>query len=427
MKISKIDFPQKIIAFVVTIFATSASLIIYVFPSSLLRIIILGILIVFVLYSILQRGLVLPKRSISVLFLAAIYMVNNYYIQNHVYTSVLTFFSMLLLCIDAEYKIEWARYTLQMSRWIYWFYAVCTIAFYFMPSFYLGKVVPIFPEAANRLRQWYLSGCMAGMTSHYSTNAMLLTVGLVIESVHLLGQKKKNYIPIVVMAVALLLTGKRGHIVFFLMAFYLLIYFYNSDKKKSRIFIMIGVVLVTLVLGSVVLAVFPVLGNFIVRFRETVASGDVTQNRVIFWNLALQWFREHIFFGIGWCQFQNMCLRTTQYAAHVHNVYLQLLCEVGIVGSIIYVGWMVFNLFSAIRLYQGIRKKEYFVSKEDEYLMAFALCFQLFFLLYCITGNPLYDEEMYIPYFMSCSICVFYNRKQRLQYNILKNMKGGNL
>ena len=420
MRISKKDFPQKIIAFVVTIFATSASLINYIFPSSLFRMVILGILIMFVLYSILQRGLVFSKRSIPVLFLASVYMDNNYLLQNHVYVSTLTFFSVLLLCINAEYKIEWARYTLQMSRWIYWFYAVCTIAFYFMPSFYLGKVVPIFPEAANRLRQWYLSGCMAGMTSHYSTNAMLLTVGLVIESVHLLCQNKKNYIPIVVMAVALLLTGKRGHIVFFLMAFYLLLYFYNSDKKKSRIFIMIGVVLVTLVLGSVVLAVFPVLGNFIVRFRETAASGDVTQNRVIFWDLALQWFRAHILLGIGWGQFQSMCLSTTGYAAHVHNVYLQLLCETGIVGSVIYVGWMAFNLLSAISLYQGIRKKEYSVSKEDEYLMAFSLCFQLFFLLYCITGNPLYDEEMYIPYFMSCSICVFYNRKQRIQYNILK-------
>ena len=414
MRISFKDFPQMIIAFVITIFATSASLIIYIFPSSLIRIVILGILIVFVLYSILQRGHVITKQSIFVFFLAAVYMVNNYFVQNHVYASVLIFFSVLLLCIDAEYKIEWVRYTLHMSRWIYWFYAVCTIAFYFMPSFYLGKVVPIFPEAANRLRQWYLSGCMAGMTSHYSTNAMLLTVGLVIESVHLLGKKKKNYIPTVVMAVALLLTGKRGHIVFFLTAFYMLLYFYNSDRKKSRIFIMIGIALATLVLGAVVLTVFPVLGNFIVRFRETIASGDVTQNRVIFWNLALQWFREHIFRGIGWGQFQSKCLSATQYAAHVHNVYLQLLCETGIVGSIIYVGWMVFNVLSAISLYQGIRKKEFSVSKEEEYLMAFALCFQLFFLLYCITGNPLYDKEMYIPYFMSCSICAFYTRKRRL-------------
>ena len=27
---------------------------------------------------------------------------------------------------------------------------------------------------------------------------------------------------------------------------------------------------------------------------------------------------------------------------------------------------------------------------------------QIFFLVYCFSGNPLYDPQCYIPYFMSC-------------------------
>ena len=31
---------------------------------------------------------------------------------------------------------------------------------------------------------------------------------------------------------------------------------------------------------------------------------------------------------------------------------------------------------------------------------------QVFFLIYCLSGNPLYDPQCYIPYFMSC-VAVF--------------------
>ena len=33
---------------------------------------------------------------------------------------------------------------------------------------------------------------------------------------------------------------------------------------------------------------------------------------------------------------------------------------------------------------------------------------QIFFLLYCFTGNPLYDKETYIPYYMACMIFLHY-------------------
>jgi len=40
--------------------------------------------------------------------------------------------------------------------------------------------------------------------------------------------------------------------------------------------------------------------------------------------------------------------------------------------------------------------------------MNFSLAMQIFFILYGFTGNPLYDREMFVPYFIACAISVNY-------------------
>ena len=40
---------------------------------------------------------------------------------------------------------------------------------------------------------------------------------------------------------------------------------------------------------------------------------------------------------------------------------------------------------------------------------------QIVFLLYGFTGNPLYDREMFVPYFIACAISVNYaNNRERM-------------
>ena len=36
--------------------------------------------------------------------------------------------------------------------------------------------------------------------------------------------------------------------------------------------------------------------------------------------------------------------------------------------------------------------------------MVFSVSMQVFFLLYGFTGNPLYDKEMYFPYYIACAV-----------------------
>ena len=71
-----------------------------------------------------------------------------------------------------------------------------------------------------------------------------------------------------------------------------------------------------------------------------------------------------------------------------HNVYIQVLCEMGIIGFVLYTGAII------LLLKYTIKALKYF-SKTQEYQYKYAamlsFCFQIFYLLYSLSGNCLYD------------------------------------
>ena len=50
---------------------------------------------------------------------------------------------------------------------------------------------------------------------------------------------------------------------------------------------------------------------------------------------------------------------------------------------------------------------EYYTN-IDYFLMYFSLAMQIFFIFYGLSGNHLYDREMFVPYFIACAISVNY-------------------
>jgi O-antigen ligase len=94
-----------------------------------------------------------------------------------------------------------------------------------------------------------------------------------------------------------------------------------------------------------------------------------------------------------------------------HNVYLQLLAEVGILGFLIFIFIFLYSLIKTISLFRNIGNNEIHLTDDYHYYLSFSLAMQVYFLVYCLSGNPLYDAQVFYPYVVACAI----------SYSIIRN------
>ena len=303
---------------------------------------------------------------------------------------------------------EWIPKALNLLLMADTFYAIVTIFFFFNRGLYSSVAAALFPAAYSQLMEWYEEGCMAGLTSHYTINGILLATGGLLGFCNILEgglskrKKRRAIIQFLIIVVGLLLTGKRGPIVFMATAAFLVYYYHNADKPKGRLFKTLGFVLVILCVFFIASSIFPALGVFVNRFISLSESGDLTLGREKYWQLAIDQFKEHLIFGIGWGQFEVLAEQNYAKVADAHNNYLQLLCETGVIGFGVFLSFALMTLIRTIGTYQKTVRRE--IRDVQTCSLAFAVGFQIYFLLYAFSGNPLYTVTVYIPYFLACTI-----------------------
>jgi len=213
---------------------------------------------------------------------------------------------------------------------------------------YTNIIVNFFGEERKEvLLDHYNRGWIPGLANHYSSNGMYLSVSTIIFSVLFFNSSSKNktfqLILFILSIIALLLTGKRAHFIFSIFSIFVIYYFSSKIKRGKMIYIICSLficVLVTLLGYTLV----PRLFSFIDRFKDTISSGDVTMGRIDTWKVAYSVFRNNAFFGIGWNEFSSIA-PFYNVTINVHNVYLQLLCEVGIFGAIAYFHYLYGHYF----------------------------------------------------------------------------------
>ena len=298
----------------------------------------------------------------------------------------------------------WMKKMVSSWRYLYFIYIAFTI-YMFLDSSAINFVCNLFPDAASTILNQYHNAGIPGLTKHYSTNGMLLAVGTMIFGSYALTEKRRSdYLLFLISVAALLLSGKRAHTVFGLAALYLCYFAYNSNAKKSRLVKGIGVLLGALTVFAVASYCVPALATVVFRFIDTAETGDMSVGRVDVWLKAFSMFDNHSLVGIGWGQYVNQ----GGWFWNIHNIYIQLLVETGIIGFIIYCGWFLFHLVRTWSMYSKMRVNPEDYTNIDYCLMNFSLAMQIFFILYGFTGNPLYDREMFVPYFIACAISINY-------------------
>lgn len=257
---------------------------------------------------------------------------------------------------------------------------------------------------------------MPGLTSHYSTNGVYLGLGLVffvsdyIENIKRSKDARIKVIcKILVVLFALILTAKRAHILFALMASFAMYYVYNSNKKMSRWIYISAAVLGLLFVFLIGAQFVPALENVLNRFVYA-DGGEVTNGHIWFWKFALKLFSESPIIGVGWGGFKHEYFKvigrygSTSDWVDAHCVFIQLLCEQGIVGLSLFLIATLTGLKNTWKTIKRARTNRIHLDNGVLQRLFVSFGIQCFFLLYCSTGNCLYDCEVFYIYGLALSM-----------------------
>ena len=208
--------------------------------------------------------------------------------------------------------------------------------------------------------------------------------------------KKLNTFALIVSILALLIIGKRMFIILPLICLLITYFLKYRAHVNLKIISLIVLSIITVVL---LYFMFPNISNTINAFIEK--SGDsILTNREIFWNYAIDIFNDNKIFGIGFNSYptylQNLNSPLVPAWA-AHNIYLQLLADTGLIG---------FTLFMMLFISTLIYSLKYVIKYRYTPLIYVGLSFQIWFLIYGISGNPLYLAEEFYFYIFGI-ICVF--------------------
>lgn len=415
LKVKKIDIIAFVLLFLIFTYSfTKAGIHDYIYPNSIACYISFGIIILFsiLLGSISSiRKCTLLEGMMLLCMIVILCNRNNNFIHGE-FEDGFSFIAIAIFFLLVRKQDSWHKLIMPIIWFWVAIHTIVTLLEYAVSGFYMSQIFPLMPSYAEmHLRSVFKLGYMPGLAVHYSTNGMYLAVGLIISGISLLfskAHKRIGAIVFIVTAVALLLTGKRGLIIFPAAALVMVYYLYNSDKPLSRFGKIIVLAIAVIVLFTIGSTFIPSLSNFINRFVETSEAGDVSLGRLEQSALALNVFSHNWLFGTGWDSFKYLYKAQFGTLLNVHNIYIQLLSENGIIGAFPFFVFFIAAFFRAIKSLIYLRKYytgEYYAG---EFYIGLSLAMQCFFLLYGMTGNPLYDQQVFYPYIVSIAAGEFY-------------------
>ena len=180
--------------------------------------------------------------------------------------------------------------------------------------------------------------------------------------------------------------------------------------RRRMIFILAIMCMVTLVLvlhNREMLGRYGMIIDAILTRSAVVGTADVSSGRFRLWSVAWNLFKSNPIFGIGWGEYEHFVPPDVSiYAEYkirqVHNCYIQLLCETGIVGFVLYVGTLTAMFVKSIKITSLIKRKAN--DKRLHILAATSVAYQLFFLLEGVL-NPTWYKIVYL-FFLSIAVII---------------------
>lgn len=347
---------------------------------------------------------------------------NNYFKTNYVKAIVYLLYIFLPFIMMLNSKNKYIINGFRLSLNIFGIeHITCTYIATFFKNVYVQYLVPIIKQASVESLAYsqFKNGLNPGFTTHYSTNASYLSIISIYAFSEYINNKKKSRLILLILSfVALLLTGKRAHPVFVIVSCIIYYFIVNKDKISKKWMNFATTLIVGFTLFNVLASFMPQMLTFINRFEELSNSQrGVLNGREEMYSLGFDLWNKHILFGNGWGSYsinyqKYLYINGISDSSYLdcHNIYIQLLCETGVTGLTLFLIITLGTLIMSIKLR----------LKMKESMLDFAIIYQIFFLMYGFSGNPLYDPQCYVIYFVCIGIFLIYYMKGK-EYEKDKN------
>ncbi len=293
-------------------------------------------------------------------------------------------------------------------------HVIATLWFYFDTDFYMANIYPNFDSSqrAHLYEQVKKNHHAVGLSNHYSQNGIYMAISLCASFALCFMKSRKNIswkvLLLLVVLFSLILTGKRGVLIFSIFAILVSYIICKkgafANKLVTVLFIISSISLVIYALSFYVEGIASAFERITAMFAAENETADVSNGRFKLYAIAWNFFKESPILGIGWREFSKEVVNfynQDSVLRDAHNVFLQLLCETGVIGFSIFISLFISAITQTIQLVVKSTKNVLHLSDKTKIALIFSLCYQVFFLAYCITGNPLYDLETVYVYIIS--------------------------
>lgn len=194
------------------------------------------------------------------------------------------------------------------------------------------------------------------------------------------------------------LTGKR---MLLLCAIAVILISFSIMSDNNKLIKVIGIAILAIITVIVLSNFVPAINNMLNRFGQASSGNDsALLERYIKWENAFTLFKSHLFLGTGYSSY-NVATQEIGYQASffVHNIYIQLLSDTGIIG---FIGFILFSAINMFRTWRFLyRRRGSQDNRRESYVLTFGLTIQALILIYGISGNTIFYIAQLFMYLFS--------------------------
>lgn len=348
-----------------------------------------------------------------------IFLDNKDLSSNLIEGGMIQLYIMICFLLFMKNDIDW------ISKWLFWtelfvmIHALATVVFYFDYEIYYKFVNLAFTGSViTDVLKYYQMGYMCGLSSHFSTNGMILGVGFIVffERCHYLSKNKDNnkfikykffviLVGLFVILYAIILSSKRAILFSAIFAIVITYLISSNHHLGKRVFAIMVALVCIYFLYLFAVQYVPGLDTIANKFMNLEgSSAGVLNGRIYLWELSKEMFFRSPIIGMGYGSYKIAASEINAFTLSAHNYYLQVLSELGIIGLSLYLLAFLSAIFYTLKLVRRINQAKESTINFYMPMLLISLEIQILVLVYSFTATSLMYYSILIPYFMACTV-----------------------